>query len=100
MAKLAYLQCKLNIDSSRHQLSVPEEELLKLTKPATLAAQMIFLIINDALSVVKEILRVGGRLHLTADTQKAVGWRVTFELELVLLQLASDTVFEATANQR
>ena len=37
MAKLAYLQCKLDIDSSRHQLDV-SEEWLKLAKPATLAA--------------------------------------------------------------
>ena len=25
----------------------------------------------------RAILRVGGPLHLTADTQKAVGWRVS-----------------------
>ena len=42
------------------------------------------------------ILRVGGPLHLTADTQKAVG---LVELERFLLQLASDTVIYATANQ-
>ena len=46
----------------------------------------------------RAILRVGGPLHLTADTQKAVGCELV-ELECVLLQLASDTVIYATANQ-
>ena len=33
IAKLTYLQCKLNIDSSRHQLDVSEEMLLHSVLP-------------------------------------------------------------------
>ena len=45
---------------------------------AHLTATGLTIVTTTKAAFTRAILRVGGRLHLTADTQKAVGWRVSW----------------------